>query len=208
MTRLHLIRHAKPAASWSEASDPGLDNAGHEQAASAAAELAARISGAQPIYTSPLLRCCQTAAPLERLWQHSAQLLPEVAEIPSPPLPLEQRHLWLQRAMTGTWLQLQQEAASDWPDYLEWRRALLERVALLPEDSVIFSHFIAINVIVAAARNEAAVVCFRPDHASISIIDVHQGKFELVALGREAETLVLARASAARVQIEMPGTQQ
>jgi broad specificity phosphatase PhoE len=193
MIRLHLIRHAKPAATWSEASDPGLDTTGHSQAADTAAELATRIAGARPIYTSPLLRCRETAAALERLWQRPAQLLPEVAEIPAPPLPMEQRHLWLQQVMAGTWLQLQQQAPADWPDYLGWRRTLLERVASLSEDSVIFSHFIAINAIVAAARNEAAVVCFRPDHASITSIEVRNGKFELVELGRQAQTLVLTR---------------
>jgi broad specificity phosphatase PhoE len=193
MTRLYLIRHAKPAATWSEATDPGLDTTGRSQAANSAAALAARIAGPRPIYTSPLLRCRETAAALEELWQRPATVLPEVAEIPAPPLPLEQRHLWLQQAMAGTWLQLQQQAPADWPDYLGWRRTLLERVTSFAQDSVIFSHFVAINAIVAAARNEDAVVCFRPDHASISVLEVRAGKLELVELGQQAETLVLTR---------------
>jgi broad specificity phosphatase PhoE len=191
--RLYLIRHAKPAATWSEAADPGLDSIGHSQAAAAAARLAARIAGALPIYTSPLQRCRQTAAALAPIWQRPAQLMTEVAEIPAPPLPLEQRHLWLQRAMAGTWSQLQQRSQPDWPDYIGWRRTLLARVTALHEDSVIFSHYIAINAIVAATREEDAVVCFRPDHASLSIVEAQGGKLHLIELGQQAETLVLTR---------------
>lgn len=192
MTRLYLIRHAKPAATWSEAPDPGLDATGRAQAELAAAQLSARLAGQpQQLYTSPLLRCRETAAPLERAWQRPAQLLPEVAEIPAPPH--VERHLWLQQAMAGTWTQLQQRALAGWPDYLGWRRALLDRVAALTADSVIFSHYIAINAIVAAARNDDAVVCFRPDHASVTLVEVRSGQLELVELGRQAETLVLTR---------------
>jgi len=146
-----------------------------------------------PIYTSPLQRCRQTAAALEQLWGRPAELLNEVAEIPAPRLPLEQRHVWLQQAMAGSWSQLQQRAQPDWPDYLARRRALLTRVAALHDDSVIFSHFIAINAIVAAARNVDARVCFRPDHASISSVEVVSGKLLLLELGPQAQTLVLTR---------------
>jgi broad specificity phosphatase PhoE len=191
--RLYLIRHAKPAATWSEAADPGLDATGQAQAVLTAAELVMRISGTLPIYTSPLQRCRQTAAALEPLWRRPAQLMTEVAEIPAPPLPLEQRHLWLQQAMAGTWTQLQQRSQPDWPDYLGWRRTLLARVTALDEDSVIFSHYIAINAIVAASRDEDAVVCFKPDHASLSIVEVQGGKLQLVELGQQAQTLVLTR---------------
>lgn len=71
------------------------------------------------------------------------------------------------------------------PDYQAWRNTLLRRTASLAEDSVSFSHFIAINVVVAAARNDDAVVCFRPDHASITVIETQ--------LGQQAQSLVLAR---------------
>src|SRR5689334_22809824 len=112
MARLYLVRHAKPAAPWSEAPDPGLDGTGGSQAATTAAEPDNRTRPL-PLHTSPLLRCRQTASPLEQLWQRPAQIMPAVAEIPAPPLGLEPRHLWLQQAMAGTWSQLQQRQQPD-----------------------------------------------------------------------------------------------
>jgi hypothetical protein len=57
---------------------------------------------------------------------------------------------------------------------------------------VIFTHFIAINVAVGAAQGSDAVVCFRPDHASITKIEVSPaGAVRVLELGREAQTSVL-----------------
>jgi broad specificity phosphatase PhoE len=192
MTRLYLIRHAKPAATWSEAADPGLDTTGLAQAQAAAARMAVRLPHGAPLYTSPLQRCRQTAAPLEASWQRAAEILPAVAEIPAPP-DVHERHLWLQQAMAGTWLQLEQRAQPGWPDYQQWRGAMLRRLRDLSEDSVIFTHYIAINVVVGAALDDERVVCFRPDHASITIVEIEAASLRLIELGQQAETLVLAR---------------
>jgi broad specificity phosphatase PhoE len=193
MPKLYLIRHAKPAATWGEDPDPGLDATGVAQSTAAADALAARTSSI-PILASPMRRCRETAQPLEARWSSAAALFPAVAEIPSPPLPLKERHAWLVEAMAGTWQRLQQTAPPNSPDFLSWRSDLLTAVLRIPEDAVVFSHFIAINAIVAAARDSDDVVCFRPDHASITVIDTDSGAFRIVELGREAVTSVLTRA--------------
>jgi broad specificity phosphatase PhoE len=193
MPTLYFIRHAKPAASWGEDPDPGLDGAGNEQARSTADALAKRTA-ALPILTSPMRRCRETAQPLEAHWSSSAALFPAVAEIPSPPLSLNERHKWLLEAMAGTWRRLQESAPPQSPDFLTWRTDMLEAVLRIPEDAVIFSHFIAINAIVGAAMGSDDVVCFRPDHASITVVDTSPGAFRIVELGRQAVTSVLTRA--------------
>jgi broad specificity phosphatase PhoE len=192
MPTLYLVRHAKPAASWGEDPDPGLDPTGLEQANATAAALARRASGL-PILTSPMRRCRETAQPLETLWSSTAALFPAVAEIPSPPLPLSDRHKWLIAAMAGTWREMQTEAPPQSPDFLSWRDDLLAAVLRIPEDAVVFSHFIAINAIVGAARGSDDVVCFRPDHASVTIVDTTSGAFRIIEMGREAVTSVLTR---------------
>lgn len=192
MPRLHLIRHARPAASWGEEADPGLDATGGEQAEAAARTLA-RILGPLPIYTSPLRRCRETAHPLEQRWQQRATVFDAVAELPSPPLDLPARQQWLQQAMQGTWPELVELAPPGSPDFLAWRRTLLGSLARLPGDAIVFSHFIAINVVVGAAQGRDDVVCFRPDHASITCVDVGDGSVRIVELGRQIETTVLPR---------------
>jgi len=192
MPKLYLIRHARPAAAWGEDADPGLDATG-EQQAEAASQILAQTLDRLPIYTSPLRRCRETARPLERLWQRSAEVLEPVAELPSPTLDLPARQQWLRQAMQGTWRELNDLAPAGSPDYIAWRQTLLDSLTRLPEDGVVFSHFIAINVAVAAAHSREDVVCFRPDHASITCVEAGNGGLRPVELGREADTMVLAR---------------
>ncbi len=192
MPKLYLIRHARPVAGWGEDADPGLDATG-EQQAEAASRILAQTLDRLPIYTSPLRRCRETARPLERLWQRSAEVLEPVAELPPPTLDLPARQQWLRQAMQGTWRELNDLAPAGSPDYIAWRQTLLDSLTRLPEDSVVFSHFIAINVAVAAAHSREDVVCFRPDHASITCVEAGNGGLRLVELGREADTMVLAR---------------
>jgi broad specificity phosphatase PhoE len=192
MPKLYLIRHARPAATWGEEPDPGLDPTGQQQAQAAARTLAQKLDRV-PIYTSPLRRCRETARPLEQLWQQAAEVLEPVAELPSPPLDVRARQEWLRQVMGRTWAELSDIAPAGSPDYLAWRQTLLDALARIPRDSVVFSHFIAINVAVAAATAREDVVCFRPDHASITCVEVRQGGLGLVELGRHADTTVLPR---------------
>ena len=192
MTRLYFVRHARPSANWGEEPDAGLDATGHAQAEAAARTLAKTLDP-MPIYTSPLRRCRETARPLEQLWQKAAQVLDAVAEIPSPPVHLPDKQQWLKQAMEGTWPELRDSAPPDSPDYLAWRDTLLTSLARISHDSVVFSHYIAINVVVGAAQLRDEVVCFRPDHASITRIDVAGESLNVVGLGRERDTGVLTR---------------
>jgi broad specificity phosphatase PhoE len=192
MAKLYLIRHARPAASWGEEADPGLDAVGRKQAEAAARTLA-QTRHRMPIYTSPLRRCRETAQPLERLWRRSAEVFAPGAELPSPALDLPTRQQWLKQVMRGTWRELNDCAPAGSPDYLAWRQTLLDSLARIRRNSVIFSHFIALNVVVGAARSRQDVVCFRPDYASITCVEVREGSLRVVELGREADTMILAR---------------
>jgi broad specificity phosphatase PhoE len=192
MPKLYLIRHARPAAGWGEHADPGLDTIGERQAEEAAETLARALHRAS-IYTSPLRRCRETAYPLERRWGLSAQVLEPVAELPSPPLLLDARQQWLRQTMQGTWHDLNELSPTGWPDYLAWRQTLLDSLNHLQQDSVVFSHFIAINVAVGAALARDDVVCFRPDHASITCVETRNRRLRIVDLGRQADTMILSR---------------
>ncbi|UCD66991.1 MAG: histidine phosphatase family protein, partial [Betaproteobacteria bacterium] len=77
--------------------------------------------------------------------------------------------------------------------YLAWRETLLNSLPQMNEDRVIFSHYIAINVVVGAAQARDKVVCFRPDHTSVTCVEVSAGELKVVALGRENQTTVTLR---------------
>jgi hypothetical protein len=95
--------------------------------------------------------------------------------------------------MRGNWQQLHDNAPPGSIDYLQWRKQLVESLLAIEHDCVICTHFVAINVAVGSAQKRDEVVCFRPDHASVTVMSTDRGRLRLVDLGREADTLVLAR---------------
>ena len=182
MVRLYLVRHGRAAATFAEARDPGLDPAGRAQAEEVADRLAPL--GPRPIVASPLRRTRETATPLELRWRRTARIEPAVAEIPSPVDDLAKRGEWLRGVMAGRWSELA-------PELRAWRREVVAALAAIPEASVVVSHYIAINVAVGHATGDDRVVCFAPDHCSVTIVDVEGGALRLIERGGEAPTRVL-----------------
>lgn len=178
-----MVRHGQAAAGFSDDLDPGLSELGRAQA-EAAADAIGSI-GPQPIVASPLRRCRETAAPLAARWVVEPVIDAAVGEIVSPDdhAGLEARGAWLRVAMQGAWSALG-------PEHHAWRQAIIDRVTSLEVDTVIHSHFIAINVVVGAATGDDRLVCFAPDNCSWSVFDVRADKIEVVELGRQATTEV------------------
>ena len=180
--RLTLVRHGRASAGWDTDPDPGLDELGRAQADSLAADLGA--AGPQPILVSPLRRCRETAEPLARLWAIEPDVEPTVAEIPSPPgVPMGQRAAWLRAVLERTWDDLG-------PRYTEFRDGVIARMLACATDTVVVSHFVAINAIIGAATGEDRVVIRSLDNASRTVVDVNDGALVLVQGGAEADTLI------------------
>lgn len=181
MPRLVLVRHGQAAAGWDADTDPGLDDLGRAQAGAAADALAP--SGPLSIVVSPLRRTRETAAPLAARWGVEPVVDERVAEIPSPTDDLAARSAWLTQAMSGTWSQLGERWTS-------WRDEVVAALLAIPEDAVVFTHFVGINVAVGRATGDESVLCFRPGNASRTILDAVDGVLRLVELGDEMQTVV------------------
>ncbi len=177
MTRLLLVRHARPTENWDAAPDAGLDALGREQATALV-----DVLGTQPrrtVLTSPLRRARETAAPLAEHWGTEAQVVPAVGEITAPHVEAGERVDWLRSVLAGTW--------GDVDDRLgEWRDTLLDALGAITQDSIVFTHFVAINTAVGAATGETQVMCFAPAHASVTEMEVERGALRLVSRGAEA----------------------
>jgi len=189
MSRIYLIRHARPAAVWGGGEDdPGLDEVGQGQALAAADWLAALNPLQRPsaVASSPLRRCRQTAQPFADAIGASVEVEPAVGEIPTPAaLPAAARGPWLRHAFRGAWSDIEGDI-----DYEIWRRAVAGAVAAR-SGFAIFSHFVAINAVVSLLTADARVVVFRPDHASITVLETSGSGLRLVSLGAEGATGVL-----------------
>ncbi|HXQ11469.1 MAG TPA: histidine phosphatase family protein [Caulobacteraceae bacterium] len=191
MTRLYMIRHGRPSATWGEHAgpDPGLDAAGQAQARAAAEALLALPPGERPlrVMSSPLLRCRETAQPFAAVLGAAIEVEPRFGEIPTPSaLTAAERGPWLRNAFQANWTDVRGDI-----DYDLWRRAVGEALAEQADNTAIFSHFVAINAALSCVSGEPRVLTFRPDHASITVFELRGGRLELVARGPEAQTQVL-----------------
>ncbi|MGD8226348.1 MAG: histidine phosphatase family protein [Desulfobacteraceae bacterium] len=184
MARLYLVRHGKATASWAEDFDPGLDKVGKSQAKGVAQTLAPL--GPLEVITSPLSRAQETARPLSNIWGCTGRIEERVGEIPSPTEDLVGRTQWLQGVMGKGWPELGE-------DLLSWRQGVVEALLALHVDTVVFTHFIAINVLVGVATGDDRVVCFWPDNGSITIVEANGSRLTLIERGDElgASPLIL-----------------
>ncbi len=178
MVKLTMVRHGRAEAGFGESMDPGLAADGRDQADAVAARLGPL--GPLPILSSPLRRAQETAAPLARLWNATPVIEPAVAEIPSPQgMTLDERVLWLRKLMAGSWRDVPRALA-------QWREHCIATVTAIPADSVIFSHYVAINVIFGAATGDDRVVAFSPDNCSVTVFETDGARLGLVSKGNEA----------------------
>ncbi len=177
MARFYLVRHGRAEAGFGQSVDPSLDAVGRQQAEAVAARLAPL--GPLPILASPLARARETAVPLSRLWRSAPTIETAVSEIPSPTQNLEQRVVWLREFMGGSWRQAT-------PVLAQWRETVVATLLAQPEDVVIFSHYIAINVAVGSALHDDRVVVFSPDNCSVTVLETSGDSLRLIEKGAEA----------------------
>ncbi len=192
MSTVYVVRHGRIASPSGDAHDPPLSVEGHAQAAAVARELCMRLPEPLPVLTSPLLRCRQTAAVLCAVWQLRPTVEARVAEVPVPDqLGLSRAH-WLAQMRAGTWTRAVEHGEKRCAGYGEqltrWRQQVCETILEQATDTVIFSHYMPINALMARAMDLESVACVHPDHASVTVFEVVGGQLRLLERGREANT--------------------
>jgi len=195
MPLLYLVRHGRVTDTPLDARDPELDAIGHVQAEAVRDELRHRLHLPLRILSSPLRRCRETAAPLAQAWGVQPVVEPRVIEVPSPRSDALDREDWIRRTLASSWdeaAQLGERHQGTWPEALEgWRRDVLQAVLDCSADTVIFSHFVPINVLVGAATGAQQVMSFRPANGSITVFETVGGAVRLIKRGREVDSRVV-----------------
>lgn len=177
---IFLVRHGEAAASWGEHPDPGLSDLGAAQARAVAEDLKSR--GASQVACSPMQRCRETSRPFCELTGLTAEIVPEVSEIITPP-DVTDRVVWLRELMAGQW---PDDGSMD-----AWRHEMLARVEAMSDNTVVFSHFVAINTLVGQLMDTRDVLVFRPGYCSVTVLERVGGALRVKELGSEAATRVL-----------------
>lgn len=180
MSTVRLVRHGQASGGYAEHRDPGLSEAGRQQAEAAADQL----QSLEPttILTSPLRRAQETAQPLARRWSVEPVVAGDYSEIPSPTDDLQERGVWLSQLFQADW--------DRWPDDLvRWRAEVADALSRLDGDAVIFTHYIPIVVAVTAATGSHDPD-FQPYYCSITTFEVGDGELKLVELGAQGPTVI------------------
>lgn len=180
--RIYLVRHGEAAASWQEADDPGLSERGRQQAAATAEELMGRIEPDVQLISSPMQRAQETSRPLALRLDRDVTLVDAFREIPTP-VALAERQSWLKSVARQTWSE--QHAL-----VCEWRQSLLAQLRNIRHPTVVFTHFMVLNAIVADLSARDRVVCYLPDNASITTLQWSEDQLQVVELGRELKTTI------------------
>ncbi len=180
---VYWVRHGEAAAKWGQSKDPGLSKLGHEQAREASDQLLEVLDGASAtLISSPLARAQETAAPLAAALSCDVTIDERVREIPSPS-PLDGRQEWLRAFMRGRWSEQDQGLH-------KWRAGILDTLAELPSQTVVFSHFLVLNTVVGAQEGSDKTLLFWPANASITVLTENdQGSWD-VALGEQMSSIV------------------
>ena len=148
-----------------------------------AAALTLAPLGPLPIISSPRARARQTAKPLVKQWDVEPVIEKRVGEIRFPSETPADRVSRLKEIMVNQWPNLDL-------DLQHWRREVIEALIEMQTDTVIFTHYIAINAAVGYATKDDRVVCFSPDNASITILETRENRLLLIDRGVEADTEV------------------
>lgn len=176
-----IVRHGEAAARWGQHPDPGLSPLGQGQAEAVSAILAGLpVRG---IISSPMQRCRETSAPTAARLALPAVIAPEVSEVTAPEGTTD-RPVWLNAFMAGTWT----EAGAG---YLAWRRRLGDFIEALPDGTVVFSHFVAINAVCGLLEGDDRATVFHPGYCSVTRLERRSGGLRVAEYGSEAATRVL-----------------
>ncbi|WP_084399942.1 histidine phosphatase family protein [Henriciella aquimarina] len=176
-----LVRHGEAAAGWGHAADPGLSPLGEKQAEAVTTTL--KAAKAERIVASPMARCQQTSLPFAHESGLAVATDRTVGEIPTPD-GLEDRVAWLREFMAGSW--------SNAPALLKgWREDLIRTIETMPDHTVVFTHFVAINTIVGHLGGSQNVTSFRPGHCSVTWLAKGADRLVVEQLGSEAATKIL-----------------
>jgi broad specificity phosphatase PhoE len=90
--------------------------------------------------------------------------------------------------MSGTWTRIAEMSGDRYRTYKE---SVVHTVSSMKVDTVVFSHFVAINIVIGAALNDDRMVIAHLDNCSVTTVDVApDGTLTIVEMGREADTLI------------------
>ena len=181
--KIFLISHGEAASLWEKSADLGLSALGKVQAEECTHELIKlKDINSFRLVSSPLSRAKETSKPLSKKINIPVSVNPLFAEIPSPGINLSERKEWLQKIFKMKISDLETPQK-------KWKNSIIAELENLEKPTIIFSHFMVINIIVSYLKESDLIVSFYPDNCSITNLSKNsKGEIELINLGSELQT--------------------
>jgi len=191
MINIYLIRHGKASSGW-DTTNPNLDLTGKEQSDKIALKLSQIAKEPFDVFSSPLIRCIETAEPFSKVKNKKIKIEDRIIEIPSPIKNLKKRVVWLKKVLPLTWDELisDEDSKESKIDYFLWRENILKFFLSLNKDTFIFTHYLVINSIISYLKKSDKVVFFNPDNTSLTHLSLSDKKLKIISLGDEASTII------------------
>ena len=179
-----LIRHGEAASTWDgDDRDPGLSKKGIEQAKSINDFTKSIFSKRYDFISSPKKRAIETLNYASEDIDANFDINEGFVEIPAEDIDSNIRFEWLKDIST--------RKIGTLPDDIKnWRERIIAETLNLKNNSIIFCHFMVINVLVGYAIKKDRLLHFYPDNASITEIEVENDKISVISMKDVEKTII------------------
>ena len=104
-------------------------------------------------------------------------------EIPSKNIALNQKHNWLKKIL--------KTKKDSLPEHIRtWSNEILNKLTIIQNDSVIFTHFMVMNSIVSSLIKSETLLSFYPDYASLLEIIIDNKKIKSFSIEGNKKTYI------------------
>ena len=179
-----LIRHGEAASTWDgDDRDPGLSPKGIDQANSINDFTKSIFSKGYDFVSSPKKRAIETLNHASKGINVDFAVNENFVEIPAEDISSDIRFEWLKDISTRKLETLPN-------DIKNWRERIIAETLSLKNNSIIFCHFMVINVLVGYAIKKDRLLHFYPDNASITEIEIENKKMSVVSMKDVEKTII------------------
>mgnify|MGYP001196686298 CR=1 FL=1 len=182
--KIILIRHGEAASTWDgDDRDPGLSKKGVDQARSINDFTKSISSKGYDFISSPKSRAIETLKYASEGIDINFDIDNSFVEIPAEDIDSDIRFEWLKDIST--------RKINTLPDDIkEWREEIIKKTLSLKNNSIIFCHFMVINVLVGYAIKKDRLLHFYPDNASITEIEIENEDVSVVSMEDVEKTII------------------
>ena len=180
---LIFIRHGEAAESWGEHPDPGLSKNGISQSQKLISNPSLQSLENFMFISSPKSRAKMTAAPILKKYNKKLIIDNHFSEIPSSNIKASEKREWLKKVMTMNIDDLPTEVSV-------WRDSIISKTLSFTNNTIIFSHFMVMNVLASYANSEQRLLSFYPDYTSFIKIVLRNESIYSIEFDKEKKTKI------------------